>query len=188
MSGKILNTPKQKRIQDCCNIQGGALCDNSSRLPAANYYHKELQLGCCSSPRPVSDNFFIDWLIFLHVFFFTTIFRMDSFMFCQLKTFKYKFILVPIFLYLKLIKNHQVAFIPNFSRLGKVLKINESQYIALSVVSGSIGKLFSIEYVNIYLFSIFLSIDFTLQFINFKGNYLKLDSNFLVCMFVELTK
>ena len=34
-------------------------------------------------------------------------------------------------------------------------KINESPYIALFVVSGSIKKLFSIDYVNIYLFSIF---------------------------------
>ena len=40
----------QRRIQDCCHIQGGALCDNS-------YYHKELQLGCSSSPRSVSSNF-----------------------------------------------------------------------------------------------------------------------------------
>ena len=31
-----------------------------------------------------------------------------------------------------------------------VLKINESQYIALFVVSGSIRKLFSIDFVNIY--------------------------------------
>ena len=41
-----------------------------------------------------------------------------------------------------------------------VLKINESQYIALFVVSGSIKKLSSSDYVNIYLFSIFSSIDF----------------------------
>ena len=36
-----------------------------------------------------------------------------------------------------------------------LLKINESRYIALFVVSGSIKKLFSIDYVTIYLFSIF---------------------------------
>ena len=41
------------------------------------------------------------------------------------------------------------------------LKINESRYIALFVFSGSIKKLFAIDYVNIYLFSIFFSIDFT---------------------------
>ena len=34
-------------------------------------------------------------------------------------------------------------------------KINESRFIALFVVSGSIKKLFSIDYVNIYIFSIF---------------------------------
>ena len=34
------------------------------------------------------------------------------------------------------------------------IKVNESRYIALFVVSGSIKKLFSIDYVNIYLFSI----------------------------------
>ena len=32
----------------------GALCDNSWRLPAVNYYHKELHLGCCSSPWSTS--------------------------------------------------------------------------------------------------------------------------------------
>ena len=36
----------QRRIQDCCNIQHG--------LPAVNYYHKVLHLGCCSSPRSAS--------------------------------------------------------------------------------------------------------------------------------------
>ena len=41
------------------------------------------------------------------------------------------------------------------------LKLNESRYIALFVVSGSIKKLFSIDCVNIYLFSIFFSIDFS---------------------------
>ena len=38
------------KIQGCCNIQDGALCDNSKRLPAVNYYHKALYLECCSSP------------------------------------------------------------------------------------------------------------------------------------------
>ena len=33
-----------------------------------------------------------------------------------------------------------------------VIKINESRYIALFVVSGSIKGLFSIDYVNIYIF------------------------------------
>ena len=40
------------------------------------------------------------------------------------------------------------------------LKVNESRYIALIVFSGSIKNLFSIDYVNIYLFSIFFSIHF----------------------------
>ena len=60
-------------------------------------------------------------------------------------------------------------------------KINESRYIVLFVVSGSIKKLISIDYVNIYLFSIFFSIKFAwwkslalpnillLWFINFKN-------------------
>ena len=33
----------------------GALCDDSQRLPAVNYYHKALHLGCCSNPRSASD-------------------------------------------------------------------------------------------------------------------------------------
>ena len=41
-------------------------------------------------------------------------------------------------------------------------QVNESGYIALFVVSRSIKKLFSIDYVNIYFFSIFFSIDFAL--------------------------
>ena len=40
-----------------------------------------------------------------------------------------------------------------------------SQCIALFVVSGSIKKLFSIDYFNIYLFSLFLPIDF----VRFRG-------------------
>ena len=39
---EILLIKNQARIQDCCNIQGGALCDNS--------YYKELHLECYSSP------------------------------------------------------------------------------------------------------------------------------------------
>ena len=42
-----------------------------------------------------------------------------------------------------------------------LLKINEARYITLFLVSGSIKKLFTINYVNVYLFSIFVSIDFT---------------------------
>ena len=45
--------------------------------------------------------------------------------------------------------------------LASVLrKVNESKYTALFVVSGSVKKLFSIDSVNIYLSSIFFSIDF----------------------------
>ena len=40
------------------------------------------------------------------------------------------------------------------------VKINESQCIALFVVSGSIKKLFSTDFANFYLFSIFFSIVF----------------------------
>ena len=45
---------EQVRIWDCCNIQDGALCDNSQRLPAVNYYHKALHVGSCSNPRSAS--------------------------------------------------------------------------------------------------------------------------------------
>ena len=41
-------------VLDCCNIQDGALYDNSSRLEVVNYYNKELHLGCCSNPRSAS--------------------------------------------------------------------------------------------------------------------------------------
>ena len=47
----------------------------------------------------------------------------------------------------------------NLSKIN-LLKVNESRYIALFVVSGSIKKLFSFDYVNIYLFSKLFSIDF----------------------------
>ena len=43
-------------------------------------------------------------------------------------------------------------------------KINQSRYIALSVVSRSIKKLFSIDYVNIYFFSIFFFNRFLIEF------------------------
>ena len=41
-----------------------------------------------------------------------------------------------------------------------LLKVNESRYITLFVFSGSIKKFFSTDCINIYLFSIFFSIDF----------------------------
>ena len=46
------------------------------------------------------------------------------------------------------------------SPLVVLMEHNRSRYIALFVVSGSIKKIFLIDYVNIYLFSIFFSIDF----------------------------
>ena len=33
-----------------------SLGNNSQRLPAVNYYHKVLHLGCCSSPRSASEH------------------------------------------------------------------------------------------------------------------------------------
>ena len=48
------------------------------------------------------------------------------------------------------IKHPPSCFIPLLN-----LKVNESRYIALFVVSGSINKLFSTDHVNIYLSSIF---------------------------------
>ena len=41
-------------VDDCCNIQDGALCDNSRQMEALNYYHNALHLGCFSSPRSTS--------------------------------------------------------------------------------------------------------------------------------------
>ena len=41
-----------------------------------------------------------------------------------------------------------------------LFKINESQHVVLFAVSGSIEKRFSVDCVNINLFSIFFSIDF----------------------------
>ena len=42
-------------VQDCCNIQDGAHCDISYRLPAVIYYHRVLHLGCWGSPRSASE-------------------------------------------------------------------------------------------------------------------------------------
>ena len=50
---------------------------------------------------------------------------------------------------------HLFVKIENFIQNISSFKINESRYIAVFVVSESIKKLFSIDYVNIYLFSIF---------------------------------
>ena len=44
--------------------------------------------------------------------------------------------------------------------MKKKLKVNESRYIALFVISLSVKKLFSIDCDNIYVFSIFTSINF----------------------------
>ena len=55
----------QRQIQDCCNIQDGALCDNSQWLKAVNYYYKVLHLGCCSSIRSASGITFILWILVL---------------------------------------------------------------------------------------------------------------------------
>ena len=47
------------------------------------------------------------------------------------------------------------------------VKVNESQYIALFVVSGFVvKKLFSIDSANIYHFSMFFSIDFSVDWAN----------------------
>ena len=45
----IIQERKQTVIRCCCNMQDGA-------LPAINYYHKALHLGCCSSPISASGN------------------------------------------------------------------------------------------------------------------------------------
>ena len=65
--------------------------------------------------------------------------------------------------YLKLttawkVSKYEVISSPYFLLFG--LNTNELRYITLVVVSGSIKKLFSISFVNIYLFLIFFSIDF----------------------------
>ena len=71
----------QRWISGCCNIQDGALSDNSKRLPAINYYHKPLDLGCCSSPRSASG-VVISSSVF-HLFFFTYIFHFTSCLFFE---------------------------------------------------------------------------------------------------------
>ena len=43
----------------------------------------------------------------------------------------------------------------NIANTRLSLKINESRYIVLFVISGSVKKLFPIDYVNIYMFLIF---------------------------------
>ena len=43
----------------------------------------------------------------------------------------------------------------NIANIRLSLKINESRYIVLFVISGSVKKLFPIDYVNIYMFLIF---------------------------------
>ena len=52
----------------------------------------------------------------------------------------------------------------------EILKVNKSRYIVLFVVSRSIKKLFSINFVNIYLFSIFFSI-IIVNFYRFSKNF-----------------
>ena len=46
------------KIRGGCRTAGtsknGALCDK-----AVNYYHKELHLGCCSSPRSASGRVYV---------------------------------------------------------------------------------------------------------------------------------
>ena len=46
------------------HIQDEALCDNNERLSAVNYYHKELHLGCCNSPRSASENKLMFMILF----------------------------------------------------------------------------------------------------------------------------
>ena len=48
----------------------------------------------------------------------------------------------------------------------QTVEVNDSWHIALFVVGGSIKKLFSIDYVNVYFYSIFFSIDFSIGCVN----------------------
>ena len=50
--GRDYNTVKPEA--DPGLLQHGALCDNSYRLKAVNYYHKVVHLGRCNSPRSAS--------------------------------------------------------------------------------------------------------------------------------------
>ena len=54
-----MGTPLLKGIISGASLEDGVLCDNSERLDAANYYHKALHLGCCSSPRSASAHVII---------------------------------------------------------------------------------------------------------------------------------
>ena len=58
------------------------------------------------------------------------------------------------------IKHMEMLHILSLS-LPRTVKVNESRHIALFVFSGSIKKLFSIDFVKIYLFSMFFSIGFS---------------------------
>ena len=52
-----------------------------------------------------------------------------------------------------------------FDYIEKRLKVNESWYIELFLVIGSIKKLFLIDFINIYLFSMLFSIAFADNYI-----------------------
>ena len=89
--------------------------------------------------------------IFQNPFFQNTFGRLLLFFF-----WKFNFIvtlLASFFIHHKFWSNERIFFNLNF-------KGNESRYMGLFVFSGSIRKLFSIDCVNIHLFSIFFSIDF----------------------------
>ena len=64
----------------------------------------------------------------------------------------------------------------NFIQRISSFKINESRYITLFAVSGSIKRLFSIDYVNIYLFSILFSLDFSRENCGVNLHYIYPDS------------
>ena len=57
---KVLATGKLLNIEFFKVSTLGPRLFNVQRLPAANYYHKVLHLGCCSSPRSASDVFLCD--------------------------------------------------------------------------------------------------------------------------------
>ena len=56
----------QRRIQDCCNIQGGTLCDNIYRLEAVKYYHKDSTLDVAAVLDPPLM-WIKTWLIVKHL-------------------------------------------------------------------------------------------------------------------------
>ena len=37
------------------NVRGGSRAAAASKIPAVNYYHKAVRLGCCSSPRSAPE-------------------------------------------------------------------------------------------------------------------------------------